>query len=530
MPMMRDFVPECIRPWIYVLTACCFQFSGCYYLGALDEIRGTTGFMIEDILMMLYAGLAGMAIWFPVLFRTKFRFTNRFLLCTSAIVVAVCNLLLLHTTFRPLMWVLCFLSGIAKIQGTFECMSNIQLWITPRRDFAVFFPVLHIILFTAIEGTGYLAAWFGYHFTWEMMHVFVVGTMSFVLLTQLLLCQPFCPMPKRIPLRDYDFTGGLMLAILMLMVSYFCIYGDYKMWLSNRNMRLLLGGILILSALWLHRMTHLSKPFIRLRILTFRNVVPIWIVIILCELLLGAEHTLEEILYSEVMGLEELTKEEHMLWALVGVYPALLLTLLWLKVLKWKVWKLLAIGFLCVTGYSLWFYFHLDMDVPYEQLRLGVALRGAAMAIFGVTLMWSLDESLDFEHFFMGLCIFNVFHMYLAGAAGYGIYTTGFMHYVNDNMSRYGQQLTLSQLDMSQFNFDYIGHGFLHRNMMAALKQIYGWLIWFGGAFTIAFLCLDIPAVRRNVRRIPSWPAVGAQTLLHIRPLYMKRWFIKRKS
>ena len=46
MPMMKGWVPRPIQPWLYVLTALCFQFSGGVYLGALDSIRGTTNFMI----------------------------------------------------------------------------------------------------------------------------------------------------------------------------------------------------------------------------------------------------------------------------------------------------------------------------------------------------------------------------------------------------------------------------------------------------------------------------------------------------
>ena len=185
MPMMKGWVPRRLQPWIYVLTALCFQFSGGVYLGALDEIRGTTNFMIEDVMFLLYATLAGMAVWFPMLFRMKFRFTNQQLLCTSAIVMGICNIITMYSHSMPVLVVACFIAGIAKIQGTFECMSNIQLWITPKRDFAVFFPVLHILLLTAIEGGGWLAAWMGHHFTWEMMHVFTVATMMFVLLTQM---------------------------------------------------------------------------------------------------------------------------------------------------------------------------------------------------------------------------------------------------------------------------------------------------------------------------------------------------------
>lgn len=167
MPMMKDWVPRWIQPWLYVLTALCFQFGGGYYLGALEVIRGTTNFMIEDVMFLLYASLAGMAVYFPMLFRMKFRFTNKQLLCASAIVLGICNIVTMYSQSMPVLVVACFIAGMAKIQGTFECMSNIQLWITPRRDFSVFFPVLHIILLTAIEGSGWLAAWFGHHFTWR---------------------------------------------------------------------------------------------------------------------------------------------------------------------------------------------------------------------------------------------------------------------------------------------------------------------------------------------------------------------------
>lgn len=525
MPMFRLWVPKVIQPWIYIITVFCFQFSSGMYLGALDAIRGTTGFMIEDLLMMLYAGLAGMAIYFPVLFRMKFRFTNRQLLCGAAITIGICNLITMHCQSIPVLWAVCFISGMAKIQGTFECMSNIQLWITPRRDFAVFFPVLHIVLLTAIEGSGFLAALFACHFTWEMMHIFTIGTMSFVLLTQLTLCRPFCPMPQRIPLRGIDFCSGLLISLLMLVVCYIMVYGDYRMWMSNRNLRLLTGVAFLLGGVILHRLAHISNPYVSLKLFTYRNVLPLLAVTAIGELLLGCEHTLEEILYEEVVGLEELTKEKQFLWALPGVYTGVIIDLIWLKVLKWRVWKLFGIGFGCILAYALIMYFTLDMQTNIEQFRPAIILRGCAYAILAATLMWSLDESIpDLEHFFMGLFIFNIFHMYLAGAAGYGIYTTLFSHLLNDDISRYGSHLTLTHLNMQDFDMgQFMSRYYLHSMMSVALKQVYGIVIWTSGGMTALFLLLDIPAVRTNVRRIPYWPVYGIEMLSRLRPLYYRR-------
>ena len=49
MPMFREWVPEGIRPWIYVLQAFCFQFSSGIYLGAMNDMIGEHSWMREDV-------------------------------------------------------------------------------------------------------------------------------------------------------------------------------------------------------------------------------------------------------------------------------------------------------------------------------------------------------------------------------------------------------------------------------------------------------------------------------------------------
>lgn len=104
MPMIRSFVPRRLQPWIYVLMAFTFQFSGGLYMGALNQMVGETSLMREDLQMCLYANLAGMAIYFPLLFRMKFRFTNKTLLMAAAAGVLVCNLAAPYITYLPLLY------------------------------------------------------------------------------------------------------------------------------------------------------------------------------------------------------------------------------------------------------------------------------------------------------------------------------------------------------------------------------------------------------------------------------------------
>lgn len=175
MPMIRSFVPRRLQPWIYVLMAFTFQFSGGLYMGALNQMVGETSLMREDLQMCLYANLAGMAIYFPLLFRMKFRFTNKTLLMAAAAGVLVCNLAAPYITYLPLLWAVCFVEGICKIQGTFECMSTIQLWMTPKRDFTVFFPLLHIIILGSMQLSDLLATHLMYYYHWSYMHLFMGG-------------------------------------------------------------------------------------------------------------------------------------------------------------------------------------------------------------------------------------------------------------------------------------------------------------------------------------------------------------------
>ena len=116
----------------------------------------------------------------------------------------------------------------------------------------------------------------------------------------------------------------------------------------------------------------------------------------------------------------------------------------------------------------------------------------------------------------MALFIFNVIHMYLAGASGYGLYTTLFKHFMADNMARYGDYLTLtSGVNLSTFNSQL---STLSESVMSVtLKQIFGQIIWVSGFMTFAFLLLDIPRVRTGIEKVPYWPVYGIKMLARLR-------------
>ena len=87
---------------------------------------------------------------------------------------------------------------------------------------------------------------------------------------------------------------------------------------------------------------------------------------------------------------------------------------------------------------------------------------------------------------------------------------------MNDDIARYGQQLTLTHINMRQFDFTAFMDSYLPSMMNVAIKQTYGIVIRISGTMTLLFMALDIPAVRTNIRRVPMWPVYGIDYLARL--------------
>ena len=81
-------------------------------------------------------------------------------------------------------------------------------------------------------------------------------------------------------------------------------------------------------------------------------------------------------------------------------------------------------------------------------------------------------------------------------------------------MLHYGRQLTLTNPGLSQLDIpEFLGGSYLHSMMLVALKQVYGYVIWYALFLASLFLLCDIPAVRTNIRKVPLWPVLAIEYL-----------------
>lgn len=515
--MYRGFVPERLRPWLFLLVAFAFQMSGGIYPAALDTIEGQRCFMREDCLMTLYMNMLGLALGFPLLFRTKFRFTNKQLLCASAIGVIAEQLICMYSNCLPVIWLAAFLGGVCKIQGTFECMSNIQLWMSPTRDFRIFFPILHIIVLGSVCVCSMTTAVLTYHIGWQAMHRLVILLMLLCLMFFTSCLRSFHHIPNKQPFTGIDWTGAMLLATFFAQALYILTYGDWAGWSDSATIRLLFLTSSITLLLWLWRTFSTDRPFVELRMWTYPHVIPILLITILFESLLASERVLEEIYIGEVMNYGMMTHQLHFgTVGTAGILSGCLFAYWWLAIRRYRLLPLLAIGISLIIAYLFEMYTTMSPEINIGKLYPAVFCRQFATATLGICLLTAVQSLVGFMHFFQCLAVFQSLHLCCGSAIGGAVYGEAFRCYVSLNFARYGEAITATTFSRSPFNPEtFIPDRFLPEIMAAALKTIYGWTIYVAIFTLLAILLYDLHRRHRRLQRflwIPSWKTISIMT------------------
>ena len=495
MPMFREFVPKAVRPWIYVFFAMVFQLSGGIYLGQMNQMVGATSFIRQDVMMVGLCGIVGCCMPFPFLFRFKFRFTNRQLLLCASLVIALCSFLCMKVHSLPLLCVISFVAGFYRLCGTFECMSNIQLWLAPGRDFTIFFPLLYIFILGDMSLSSWIANHLCYYFgSWEAMHWFMIGLLLIVALLVFTLTRNVRIAPK-VPLVSLDWLGCVLWALSLLEAIWLFNYGEYYNWFSSSVFRTVCLMLAVTLFLCINRMMRIRHPFISPKTFTNNGLVPVLALFAVCELMSAGSKSLQNVFLASVQGYGAMTMSRVSLVEWGGTVAGCLFVIYWIKVLKLKYTRLLTLGFATLLGYHLIMYFVISPDANLEKFYLPTALRTFGYAVFFCVLTIYLEEMLPFTHFFRGLTICGFVRNGLAESMASAAYARSLKYYVADYA---GRHITGIASEMSPLS-----------PMMAGIKTLFGWTCLAGCVVLLLFLLYDVEPVRATFKKMPSWKSLG---------------------
>lgn len=514
MPMYRDSVPKAVRPWIYVCFALIFQLTGGVYLASLSPMMGSTALLREDLQMVQYFSLVGVTMPFPLLFRLKFRFTNRQLLLTAATVELLCNLFATITTQLPWLCLLAYLSGFFKLCGTFECMSNIQLWMTPKRDFTIFFPLLYCIVLGDQQLSAWLAPNVNYAVSWHAMHWLIMGLLLLIIITVVTLTRNFHFLPKRMPLFGMDWLGCILWSTFLLEIIYVFNYGEHLNWFASERLCTVTLATIPTLALCIGRMQHVRHPYIAPEAWRYKNLGALLSLFAVCAILGSVPNVVQSFYTSGVLHFGSTVTARLGIVGLIGVLAGNGFTYWFTHRLRLSYVRLIAVGFAAMVAPCIMLYFSISPAATIETLYMPTFLRVFGNTVIFCALTIYLEEIMPFQHFFMGLTILGMVRTGSFAAIGSAIYSFGLRYLTADAVAAHSAWLDPMRLwqasDADAASATTAISQFMLQMRLAASKQLYGLTAIFGTLFVLALL-LYSTKVRSTLKRIPYWESVSRQ-------------------
>ncbi len=505
-PDVPDYIPRRLKPWLFIFFVIIIQFSGGVYLAAASDMVGTTALMQEDILMAGYASLIGLAINFAVMFRIKFRFSNRTQLLAACTVLIAANLICANTESVPVLVVTCFIAGWFRMQATLACNSTIQLWLTPARDMAVFFCYVYILVDSVIQLSGIATIYTAFFSQWEYMHWIMIGMLALMMILVMILIKPVRG-PMFIPLLGIDWIGAILWACFMMCFTFICVYGNYFDWWDAGEIRAaaLLGLVCMAINLW--RASFLHHPYISYQAMRNRNVVRATIIYLVFFTLIATEHVFEHTYAANILGFDETNLIDLNWYVFAGIVVGCGFTYMTFALRKWRYKTMTAIAFSLAIVYLAYFYFFIDYGVEKEMLFLPLFFRGAAAVIISIVFLTSIVQSgLPFQVFPQALTINGFTGAVMGATLGPAIIGEFLRHTVAKNASLLGSAITDFNPDTAHVPLGQLYGLVQTQALVVSMKEIYGWLL------IIAIFSLMIILVSYGQLRpaafFPKWKTV----------------------
>ncbi|MDE6091237.1 MAG: hypothetical protein K2G41_11130 [Duncaniella sp.] len=505
-PDVPNFVPRRLKPWLFILFVIIIQFSGGLYLAAASDMVGTTALMQEDILMAGYASIIGLSINFAVMFRIKFRFSNRTQLLVTGAVLIIANLICAHTDSVPVLVVTCLIAGWFRMQATLACNSTIQLWLTPVRDMSVFFCYVYLLVDSAIQLSGIATVYTAFFSQWESMHWIMIGMLAFMMLLVMVLVRPVRG-PMFIPLLGIDWLGAVLWTGFMMCFTFICIYGNFYDWWEASEIRgaTAVGFLCLAINLW--RASFLHHPYISFRAMTNRNVIRATAVYLVFFTLVATEHVFEHSYAANILGFDETNLIDLNWYVFAGIIAGCGLTYLTFALRKWRYKTMTAIAFALVSVYLGYFYFLIDYGVEKEMLFIPLFFRGAASVIISIVFLTSIVQSgLPFQVFPQALTINGFTGAVMGATLGPAVIGEFLRHTMAKNASLLGASLTDFNPDTLHTPFGQLYGMVQTQALIVSMKEIYGWLL------IIALISLTVIVVSYGPMRpwafFPKWKTI----------------------
>lgn len=497
--MFQEWVPSRVRFWLYMAFGFLYQYVGSIYSSYSNQIVSEIALLSEDIQMANYCTLGGITVCFPVMYRLKFYMYTRQLFFVAGIGLIICNAITMSAQEPWIIWGVSFVAGFFKMLGMFGCTSVFRLCVTPSRNYAVFFPVVYIMVCGGTYLSGITTSYLTYYGNWRLMNMFVIALLMIHCGIVYFLMKPDHRPGPYLSLKGVDFIGLFLWSSFLISGIWLFTYGEHYDWWRSRTIWTATGITLALFAAALCRSRFHDKPYLPLSIFRFRSVQHLMLLLLGVGILQAAPKLLQSIYLTSVLQYDSLNTISLNWPILYGVVVGSLLAFFTFVKWHWGFKKYFMVTLVLLTFYEASMYFLIGNDTNREAFFIPLFALGVSEVMIGSASNVYLSQSLPFSHFFFGLSSIGYIRCGIGTAMGPAVVQRLYNWSISKNSINAGDNLDGTVLPFDMPSWSNTLSVVSKQAMMIAIKECYGYLIAIG---IVMMILIIIHHYRLPVKRL----------------------------
>ncbi|WP_432222791.1 hypothetical protein ACRASX_06310 [Flavobacterium sp. TMP13] len=376
--LFANWVPKPVQLLLIVFFLLPILVISGVYTGNLSYMSGDLGTNNEWLVFANYAGIVGMGVSMPVIFRFKMAFHTKYLMLRTFLILALLSFAI-GTTDSNFVIVACsFFIGFFKMFAMMEVVLPTMFIISPTGNRPKFYSIFYPLAIIIPQVAGYLLTKVGFFTFWQ--------NASFIMAMIMLVCALLATIfmhnqryDRKVPLYYIDWMGMFVYATVFLAMAYFIAFAKQQNYFRSDAIVTATFIVIIGIIIFQMRQKLIKRPFVDFRALNKYNVIHGVMMLFMLGFLLAGS-SLQSRITRGVLGFSTITDNSYNLWMIPGIIVASAFSLLWLTKEK-SIKTYIIIGFTAFMFYYVCMYFLISPNVSYNQLIFPNVIRGFAMTI-----------------------------------------------------------------------------------------------------------------------------------------------------
>lgn len=491
--LFADWVPKPLMLILILVFLLPILVINGVYTGNISYMTGSLGTHNEWIVFANYAGVVGMGVSLPLIFRYKLRFHTKFLMVRTLLFLALASFMIGTTDNIIVIVSSTFFIGFLKMFALIELIMPTMFMISPDGNRPKFYSIFYPSAIVFPQLAGFLMVRFGFSTYWQNAN-FVMAILMLILAGLALIFMHNQRYDKKVSLKGIDWTGVFLFTSIFLALAYFISFAKQQNYFRSDNIMLAAGIMVFGSILYAINQRLKKDPFINFGFFKNYSVVHGTMMLLMLGFFL-AGGSLQSKITIGILGFDSVMDNSFNLWMIPGLLLAILFSMQWLvKNRSLKIYIL--IGFSAFILYYVLMYFLVSRGLHYDQLIIPNIIRGFGMAVLFIGIWLYALGDLHPDAMLGAAAVMIIVRTMI----GPGLWSLGF-NYIDSIWSLEALTNMAGKMDASSYSQQTAMGLYKTLNLDALListKRLYGLLVMLGAAVLVYVSLLNLDGLSKR--------------------------------